>query len=71
MEKLHEAGITGIFNVQTDIDIAHRGINWPKMLELYKARGISAVHFPIHDFNEGDLTSKLFDAAKTMDEMIN
>jgi hypothetical protein len=41
------------------------------MLELYKARGISAVHFPIHDFNEGDLTSKLFDAAKTLDEMIN
>lgn len=28
-----EAGVTGVFNVQTEIDIAHRGINWPRMLE--------------------------------------
>tara|TARA_B110000285_G_C15051138_1_gene577049 strand:- start:176 stop:778 length:603 start_codon:yes stop_codon:yes gene_type:complete len=71
VDKLHAAGITGIFNVQTDIDIAHRGINWPKMIDLYKAKDISAVHFPIHDFNEWDLTSKLYDAAVTLDDMIN
>ena len=41
------------------------------MMNLYQERGMSAVHFPIHDFNEGDLTSKLFDAAVTLNEMIN
>jgi hypothetical protein len=29
---MFKAGITGILNVQTDIDINHRGINWPKMI---------------------------------------
>ena len=65
-DKLAEAGITGIFNVQTDIDIAHRGVNWPRMVQLYEERGMKPCHFPIHDFNEGDLTQKLFDAAKTL-----
>lgn len=54
--KLRDAGITGILNVQTEIDLAHRGVNWPKMIELYTELGITPVHFPIHDFNEIDLT---------------
>jgi protein-tyrosine phosphatase len=29
------------------------------------------VHFPIHDFNEGDLSSKLFEGAKIINELIN
>jgi protein tyrosine phosphatase len=29
------------------------------------------VHYPIHDFNEGDLTSKLYDGAKVLNDMIN
>ena len=41
------------------------------MKQLYADRGIKPVHFPIHDFNEGDLTSKLFDAAKTLHQMID
>lgn len=41
------------------------------MINLYQEKGISAVHFPIHDFNEYDLTSKLFDAAVTLNDMIN
>ena len=41
------------------------------MVEHYQARGMTPVHFPIHDFNENDLTSKLFDAAKVLNDMIN
>jgi len=41
------------------------------MLEYYAERNIKAVHFPIHDFNEGDLTSKIFEAAKILHEMID
>jgi protein-tyrosine phosphatase len=29
------------------------------------------VHFPIHDFNEEHLTSRLFDGAKALNDMIN
>ena len=46
--------MTGVFNVQTEVDHTHRGVNWPKMLEYYKKRGIIAIRNPIHDFNEKD-----------------
>ena len=32
---------------------------------------MNAIHFPIHDFNETDLCAQLFDAAKTLNDMIN
>jgi protein-tyrosine phosphatase len=70
-QAMLEEGVTGVFNVQTDVDINHRGINWPKMLEYYGARNIKAVHFPIHDFNEADLTARLFEGAKCLDDMLN
>lgn len=35
VKKMAEAGVTGVFNVQTQIDIDHRGINWPRMIEYY------------------------------------
>lgn len=70
-QAMADQGITGVFNVQTEIDINHRGVNWPRMLEFYKLRGITAVHFPIHDFNEQHLTERLFDASKTLNDMIN
>jgi hypothetical protein len=31
-QAMLEAGITGVFNVQTQVDIDFRGINWPKMI---------------------------------------
>lgn len=65
-----KAGVTGVLNVQTDIDIAHRGINWPRMLEYYEEAGIKAVHFPIHDFNEEDLKAKLYRGALVLRELI-
>lgn len=70
-ETMRAAGITGVLNVQTDIDINHRGINWPKMLQYYNERGITAIHYPIHDFNEQHLTERLFEGAKVLNDMIN
>lgn len=57
--------------VQTEIDIKHRGINWPRMVEYYSAAGIRPELFPIHDFNEQDLRSKILNGAKLLNEMIN
>ena len=41
------------------------------MMERYAAKGIKAIHFPIIDFNEHDLSSKLFEAAKILNDLIN
>ena len=55
--------MTGVFNVQTEIDFKHRGINWSKMLEYYAQNRITPLHYPIHDFNEEDLKAKLYEGA--------
>jgi len=41
------------------------------MMKYYQQVGINACHFPIQDFNEHELTSKLFEAAKILNDMIN
>ena len=57
--------------MQTFGDLNFRGVKQDVMMQYYKAKGIDAVHFPIEDFNEHDLTSKLFEAAKILNDMIN
>jgi hypothetical protein len=71
VEVMAAAGVTGVLCVQTDIDIKHRGINWPRMVEYYSANNIRPEFYPIHDFNEEDLTKKILNGAKLLDEMIN
>jgi hypothetical protein len=70
-QALHEAGVTGIFNVQTDTDIEHRGYNWDLMKQYYSERGMEAIHFPITDFNHDDLLNKLFDGACKINHMVS
>jgi hypothetical protein len=38
-------------------------VNWERMTRYYKEKGISAVHYPIHDFNPDDLMAKMFEGA--------
>jgi len=41
------------------------------MLEYYSENRISPVHYPIHDFNEEDLKSKLYKGACLLKEMLD
>ena len=40
------------------------------MLEFYAESSIKPVHFPIHDFNAGDLTNKLLEGSKVINSLI-
>ena len=53
------------------IDIAHRGVDWARMVDWYSKRGIEATHFQIHDFNSEHLTERLKDAAIELNHLIN
>lgn len=70
-DTLASRGVTAVFNVQTENDFKHRGINWDKMVSYYKAKGITPVHYPIHDFNAQDLSSKLVKGAAKLNDLIN
>lgn len=69
-ETLKTAGVSGIFNVQSHVDIEHRGVNWSNMLEYYSSRDMKAIHFPIKDFNEEELVAHLFEGACQLNQMI-
>jgi len=71
VQKLVQAGINGVLNVQTEEDFKIRGINWEAMQRHYKTNGIKAIHFPITDFHENDLVMKLAEAASLLNDMIN
>lgn len=41
------------------------------MVSYYQARGITPVHYPIHDFNAEDLKKKLVKGAEKLNELIH
>lgn len=41
------------------------------MVEIYTQNNVKAIHFPIHDFNEEDLTNKLNSAALTLKSLLD
>mmetsp|Transcript_13675 Transcript_13675/g.21429 ORF Transcript_13675/g.21429 Transcript_13675/m.21429 type:complete len:163 (+) Transcript_13675:946-1434(+) len=60
VSKMQNAGITGVVNLQTDQDIAQRGIPWVKLKAFYKQRGIKCFRFPLSDASEDELCANLF-----------
>ncbi len=49
VDTLANAGVTAVFNTQTDEDFAHRGTQWDLLLARYRSHGIDVV--PIRDFD--------------------
>jgi protein tyrosine/serine phosphatase len=68
---LSKADITAVLNVQTDLDMTHRQINWPANLNAYKKHEIEIVRYPIRDFDPVDLRMKLQGAAEKLKELLN
>lgn len=70
VDAMAEGGVTGVFNVQTDEDFAHRGVQWGLLMARYKKLGIQVVRFPIRDFDRDSLRVRLHGAAKALDDML-
>eukprot|EP00186_Timspurckia_oligopyrenoides_P003771 CAMPEP_0182442468 /NCGR_PEP_ID=MMETSP1172-20130603/1379_1 /TAXON_ID=708627 /ORGANISM="Timspurckia oligopyrenoides, Strain CCMP3278" /LENGTH=504 /DNA_ID=CAMNT_0024637341 /DNA_START=47 /DNA_END=1561 /DNA_ORIENTATION=+ len=69
VQKMNDAGVTAVLNVQTDDDHKHRKVHWPSMLEEYQKYSIEARRVPIEDFNPKSLERNLAEAAKTLAEL--
>ncbi len=67
---LARSDITGVLNMQTDMDFAHRQINWPANLKALKKYDIEIVRFPIRDFDADDLKQKLKGAAEKLKDLL-
>jgi hypothetical protein len=69
VQRLKQAGITAILNMQTDRDFNVNGINWPMLEKNYHQSGISSYRYPIIDFDDDDMLSLIGGAAKLLDEI--
>ena len=67
---LARSEITGVLNVQTDMDFTHRQINWTSNLNSYKKHEIEIVRYPIRDFDSEDLSEKLKGAAEKLKDLL-
>ena len=67
--KLSSEGITAVLNVQTDLDMTHRQVNWQHILKVYKHHNIEIKRHPIRDFDQQDLINRLRGAADLLKEL--
>jgi protein-tyrosine phosphatase len=70
IETMAKAGITAVLNVQTDLDMVHRQVNWKNNLAAFKRHNIEVVRYPIRDFDQQDLIHKLKGANDLLNELI-
>lgn len=71
VQRLHQAGITGVLNIMTLSDHRQRGVQLREIQRSYQERGIRYVKFPINDIKDKDLQSNLFIAAQHLNNMVN
>ena len=70
VQRLKQAGFTGILNLQTDSDFQVNKINWGALEQHYFSNDITAYRIPIIDFNDEELISLLPTAAQTLHTML-
>lgn len=70
IDTLAKAGVTAIFNTQTDEDFVHRGIQWDLLMARYRSHDIKVVRYPIRDFDRISLRKRLVGASAELDELI-
>ena len=64
IQALAALGVKALVNLQSDIDLRSRALEWTVLWPLYLRHGISAVRVPIIDFEPADLARHI-DAAVT------
>ena len=62
IQSLAAMGVKGLVNLQSDMDLRSRALEWTILWPLYLRHGISAVRVPIIDFEPADLARHI-DAA--------
>ena len=67
--RLSQAGMTAVFSLQTDQDFRACGINWPALEKEYLQREIACYRYPIIDFNDDDMTERLYGATALLEEV--
>ncbi len=63
---LREHGVRAVVCLQSDEDLARRGLHWPVMWQLYVSQKVRVKRVPIQDFEPRDLERHLDDAVSAI-----
>jgi protein-tyrosine phosphatase len=55
-------GVQAVVSLQSDADLASRGLSWNMVWQLWTRLGVQATRVPITDFDQADLGRRLDDA---------
>jgi hypothetical protein len=70
IRNLRLENINAVLNLQTDLEMIHKNIDWKASVSFYEKNEIKFVRCPIKDYNENDLKEKLFDAVQELKKLI-
>lgn len=71
VDLLRMRGISSVLNLQTDLDMIVRKIDWASISKRYSETGIELVRYPIRDFDPVDLQEKVVGAAASLRQLID
>lgn len=69
-QHLRSLGIDRLLSLQTDADLASRGLRWPVVWQVLMAQGIRAERHPIVDFDTRDFARQLSGAVTALEELL-
>jgi hypothetical protein len=69
-QRLRSLGIDRLLSLQTDADLAARGLRWPVLWQMLLSQGIRAERHPIVDFDAKDFARQLGDAVTALEELL-
>jgi len=71
VERLKNAGISAVLNLQTHGDFITHKIHWPTLAQSYRQHDISVRRVPIIDFDQEDLAKRLPQATHSLKRLID
>lgn len=69
-QHLRTLGVDRLLSLQTDADLASRGLRWPVVWQVLMAQGIRAERHPIVDFDARDFTRELSGAVTALEDLL-
>lgn len=69
-QHLRSLGIDRLLSLQTDADLASRGLRWPVVWQMLMAQGIRAERHPIVDLDARDFARQLTAAVAALEDLL-
>ena len=68
--RLKQMNITVVISLQTDEDLVSRETDWEQLLNWYEESEIDARRFPINDFDEDDMSKRIGEPIKLLNDFL-